>query len=213
MPPKKESSKPRQKLPDSFGKDLTPEEADKFSKAFQQKEFRDLFFEYIKEISQPGQMEEYEKMISEAEAMNENKNVQINSVKQTTFPQPSAKSATAGLKDQQSKNKNKNQPKPKAASKPKQSQQQQPKGRGKNNSKQANKQQEPPKKKELPAPVEVPLPKQQKKPPAQTYPTIPHYEKIYVQDFNMTDYTLVFYLPFTYFTLDLHFSLILGERY
>ena len=47
---------------DSDGKDfkLSTEEADKFQKAFQKKEFRDMFSQYLEEISDPKHREEQE---------------------------------------------------------------------------------------------------------------------------------------------------------
>ena len=204
MPPKQTSGKPRTKLSDDFGKDYTPEETERFAKAFQNEEFKKLFFDYLQEISQPGKLEENERMITEAELLNEKRQAQINTVKQTTFPQPgSAKSATAGLKTQQtskqnSKQSHTSQPKPKskptpAPAQPKQ--QKEPKGKSKAKAKQPKQEMHPSKTAELPVPEEPQIhsigTKTQMSPTV--YPTIPHYEKIYVQDFNMADHMMVCY--------------------
>jgi len=49
---------------------ITKEEADKFREAFKKKEFRDLFTDYVQEISDPKNREEYEAYLRQAEAQN-----------------------------------------------------------------------------------------------------------------------------------------------
>ena len=202
MPPKPTSSKPRTKLSDDFGKDLTPEETEKFRKAFENEEFRKLLFDYMKEISQPGKLEENERMITEAELLNEKRKAEINTVKQTTFPQPgSAKSATAGLSAKPTNKKNSkqsraSQPKPKAKPTPPLAQpkhQAQPKAKSKGKAKQPSQGPHPSKAAELEKTEEPVIHSSARKAqtPPTVYPTIPHYEKIYVQDFNMADHMMV----------------------
>ena len=49
---------------------ITTEEANKFREAFKKKEFRDLFSDYVQEISDPKNREEYETYLKQAEAQN-----------------------------------------------------------------------------------------------------------------------------------------------
>lgn len=197
----KDSSKV--KLPDDFGKDLTPDETDRLTKAFQQKEFRDLFFQYMQEISQPGAMEEYEKMISQAEEINKENQAQLNTAKQTLHPQPT--SATSGLSQSQKKSKSKENKQNKIQPKPKENNEKDA-NKKKNSNKVESKQTkfesatsdlQNEKKKQTQQKVqeitkqEITKEKEKPKTKNSLYPTIPKYEKIYVQDFNMADYTLV----------------------
>ena len=49
---------------------MTQDEVKKFQAAFKKKEFRDLFSDYVKEISDPKNREEYETYLRQAEAQN-----------------------------------------------------------------------------------------------------------------------------------------------
>ncbi|KAH7826753.1 putative PIH1 CS-like domain [Monocercomonoides exilis] len=87
------------KLPDDFGKDLTTDERNRLAECFKKKEFTDLFFQYMKEISEPGAKEEYDKMIAMAEE-EARKKKEEETIKQVVHQNPPSKSK-------------KNQPKPK----------------------------------------------------------------------------------------------------
>ncbi|KAA6367135.1 MAG: hypothetical protein EZS28_037339 [Streblomastix strix] len=68
---------------------LSQDETSRLVECFKQKEFRDMFFDYVREISEPGKAEEYNKMIQEAEKMNiDGTPREENQVKQKIYAQP-----------------------------------------------------------------------------------------------------------------------------
>jgi hypothetical protein len=109
---------PDTKLNNSLDK-LTPEEQNRFAECFKQKEFRDMFFDYVKEISDPKNLEEYEKMIKDAENLPPDKIMdEINTVKQmansssskSVAKQHALPKASSGPVSSNQKNENKKKP-------------------------------------------------------------------------------------------------------